>query len=150
MNRVQVHVTLVYNYKYNYAFIIMRLDQSWYTYLVLLVQLYMMGIWFEISLYPCNAYSPTVWKFWKVKMFLHVLETFKKKSAGHGFIPYIPDVLKIGSFFLPCLPILDGYLLTNNRFYVILVGGIGGKFKCISDEFVCSLCPIYLCLSTET
>lgn len=78
-------------------------------------------------------------------------EHLKKKSAGHGCKPYIPDVFfeKL-VLFLPCLPILDGYLLTNNRFYVILVGGIGGKFKCISDEFVCSLYPIHLCLSTET
>lgn len=49
--------------------------------LILLVRLYMMGIWFEISLYPCNSYSPTVWKFWKVKMFLRVLENIWKKKC---------------------------------------------------------------------
>lgn len=49
--------------------------------LILLVQLYMMGIWFEISLYPCNSYSPTVWKFWKMKMFLRVLENIWNKKC---------------------------------------------------------------------
>lgn len=44
------------------------------------------GIWWAFdmrSLYPCNSYSPTydtVWKFWKVKMFLHVLENIWKKK----------------------------------------------------------------------
>lgn len=55
--------------------------------LILLVQLYMMGIWFEISLYPCNSYSPTVWKFWKVKMFLCVLEN---KVLAMGVYPTYP------------------------------------------------------------
>lgn len=59
--------------------------------LILLVQLYMMGIWFEISLYPCNSYSPTVWKFWKMKMFLRVLENiWKKKVLAMGVNPTYP------------------------------------------------------------
>lgn len=65
-------------------------------------------------------------------VFICIREYFEKKKCWLWvYILYIRCVENLYFFFLLCLLIFDGYLLINNYFYVILVVGIGEKFKCI-------------------
>lgn len=94
-------------------------------YLVLFVQLYYDGhlIWdLSIPMQFLFTYCMNVLK--SENVFTCTREHLKKKKCW----PWVTYTLhtwcveNLYFFFLPCLPILDGYLLKNNRFYVILVG----------------------------
>lgn len=108
----------------------------------------MMGIWYEISL-PMQFLFTYLWYCMKVlkseNVFTCTREHLKKKKVlAMGVNPTYPMCWKSELFFLPCLPILDGYLLTNNRFYVILVGGIDGQFLNVFQMNLFAPCAPYI------